>query len=349
MATERLRGEAVVVGAGLAGLRGAEAMRSAGFEGRLTILGDEPYRPYDRPPLSKHVLTGHLPADVTQLPSTLGDDVEWRLGAAATGLDRERRVVRLADGDTLSYDALLIASGTRARPWVHEDEGRIPGVFTIRGRDDAAALRAALAAAPRRVAVIGAGFIGCEVASVCRELDVPVSLIDPSPSPLSRVIGRAVGDHIGEVHRSRGVDLRMNCEADHLESSGGRFSGVLLKDGTRIAADVAVVALGAVRNTEWLEGSGLLADAGGIDCDEHGYVTDEAGRPDSRIVAAGDVARFPHLWRSARRFGALGPRRGAGGACRTFARRRGSRTALCGRPEFLVHAGRHGGEVRGAY
>ncbi|GJD35859.1 Ferredoxin--NAD(P)(+) reductase fdr [Methylobacterium aerolatum] len=269
-------------------------MRAAGFDGPLTILGDEPYRPYDRPPLSKHVLTGHLPADVTQLPSSLGDGVAWRLGVAATGLDRDRRIVRLADGGTLSYDALLIASGTRARPWVHDDEGRLPGVFSIRGRDDAAALRTALAAGPRHVAVIGAGFIGCEVAAVCRDLGLPVSLIDPSPSPLSRVIGRTVGDPIGEVHRSRGVDLRMNCEADRLEASDGRFSGVLLKDGTRIAADIAVVALGAVRNTEWLEGSGLSADAGGVDCDEHGFVIDGRGRPDPFIAAAGDVARFPH-------------------------------------------------------
>lgn len=294
MTIEPLRGRAVVVGAGLAGLRGAEALRAAGFTGPLTVIGAEPYRPYDRPPLSKHVLSGHLPADVTQLPSDLADDVDWRLGTAAQSLDRAERVVRLSDGSTVPYDALLIATGTRARPWIHPEEGRLANVFTIRGRDDAAGLRAALAARPQRVAVVGAGFIGCEVAAVCRELGLPVCLIDPSPSPLSRVIGRAVGDHIGAVHRGWGVEMRMSSEVAHLEGTDGRFTGVLLKDGSRIAADIAVVALGAARNTEWLAGSGLSADKGGVDCDDRGLCLDEAGIPDPRIAAAGDVARFPH-------------------------------------------------------
>ncbi len=285
---------AVVVGGGLAGLRGAEAMRDAGFEGRLTIVGNEPHRPYDRPPLSKHVLTGLLPPDVTRLPSDLDGDVEWRLGVGAASLDRGARTLRLTDGTTLRYDALLIATGTRARPWIHPEEERLPGVFSIRSRDDAASLRAALVARPKRVVVIGAGFIGCEVAAVCRELDLPVCLIDPSPSPLGRVIGSAVGGLIGAVHEGWGVEMRLGAEVAHLEAKGGRFVGVRLKDGGRIEAQVAVVALGAVRNTEWLDGSGLSADSGGIDCDERGFVTDAFGQPDPRIAAAGDVARFPH-------------------------------------------------------
>lgn len=287
-------GHAVIVGAGLAGLRGAEAMRAAGFKGPLTIVGDEPYRPYDRPPLSKHVLAGLLPADVTRLPSDLGDEVDWRLGVGARSLDRAARKVHLTDGTVLAYDTLLIATGTRARPWIHRDEGSLPNVFTVRGRDDAAALRAALVAKPRRVAVIGAGFIGCEVAAVCRELGLPVCLIDSSPTPLGRVIGAAIGGLIGAVHQGWGVEMHLGIEVAHLEQAGGRLSGVQLKDGTRIEADVAVVALGAVRNTEWLEGSGLSADSGGVDCDEHGFVTDAFGNPDPRIAAAGDVARFPH-------------------------------------------------------
>ena len=284
----------VVVGAGLAGLRGAEALRASGYRGQLTLVGDEPHRPYDRPPLSKHVLLGHLPADSSRLPSDLTDDVTWRLGVGARALDREARIVHLTDGDSLPYDRLLIATGTRARPWVHEDEARLANVFTIRTRDDSAALREVLAARPKRVVVIGAGFIGCEVAAVCRELDLKVSLVDPAATTLSRVLGTTVGGMIGEVHRKAGVEMRFGSEVEHLEHKDGRVTGVRLADGKHLKADVVVVALGAVRNIEWLEGSGLSADPGGLDCDEHGFVLDDQSRPDHAITAAGDVARFPH-------------------------------------------------------
>lgn len=284
----------VVVGAGLAGLRGAEAVRAAGFCGTLTIVGAEPHRPYDRPPLSKHVLSGQVPADASQLPSDLGDDVVWRLGVGAEALDRKARTLRLSDGESLPYDRLLIATGTRARPWIHPEEARLDNVFTIRSRDDAAGLRAALAGNPSRVLVIGAGFIGCEVAAVCRELDLAVTLVDPGPAPLVRVLGRTIGEYIGEIHRGWGVDTRLGSEVAHLEHQGGRVTGARLKDGETLPADVVVVALGALRNTEWLAGSGLSADAGGLDCDAHGLVLDETMRPDPTIAAAGDVARFPH-------------------------------------------------------
>ncbi|MCJ2053310.1 NAD(P)/FAD-dependent oxidoreductase [Methylobacterium sp. J-070] len=285
---------AVVVGAGLAALRGAEAMREAGFAGPLTIVGAEPCRPYDRPPLSKHVLAGTVPAEATTLPSALGPDVDWRLGSPAVSLDRVGRTVRLADGRTLPYDRLLIATGTRARPWPNPHEGRLAGVFTLRGRDDAAALRRALAARPKRVLVIGGGFIGCEVASLCRQLGLPVTLVEPGPTPLARVLGRTVGAFIGAIHAGHGVEMRCGAEVEWLEDADGRLVRAHLVDGTRIDADVAVVALGAVRNTEWLDGSGLSSDPGGIDCDGAGYVLDADGRPDRHIAAAGDVARFPH-------------------------------------------------------
>ncbi|MCJ2012945.1 NAD(P)/FAD-dependent oxidoreductase [Methylobacterium sp. J-076] len=284
----------VVVGAGLAGLRGAEAIRAAGFRGALTIVGAEPHRPYDRPPLSKHVLTGQIPAEASQLPSRLGRDVTWRLGVDVRRLDREGRQLHLSDGGSLPYDRLLIATGTRARPWIHADEAALRNVFTIRTREDAAGLRAALVAKPKRVLVIGAGFIGCEVAAVCRELDLPVSLIDPSPSPLARVLGHTVGAYIGEIHRGRGVAMRFGSEVAHLEGANDRVTGARLKDGEVLEAEVVVIALGAVRNTEWLDGSGLSADGGGVDCDARGFVLDEGLRPDPSIAAAGDVARFPH-------------------------------------------------------
>lgn len=288
------RERALIVGAGLAALRGAEAMRAAGFSGALTIVGDEPYHPYDRPPLSKHVLTGATAADATTLPGSLGLDIDWQLGTAAARLDRETRTVHLADGRALPYDRLLIATGTRARPWPNPHEGGLEGVFTLRGRDDAAALRRALAAGPRRVLVIGGGFIGCEVASLCRQLGLPVTLVDPGPTPLARVLGSTVGAFIGAIHAGHGVELRCGGEVEWLEAEHGRLVRAHLVDGSRIDADVAVIALGALRNTEWLGGAGLSADPGGVDCDARGHVLDADGQPDARIAAAGDVARFPH-------------------------------------------------------
>lgn len=285
---------AVIVGAGLAALRGAEAMRAAGFSGALTIVGDEPYHPYDRPPLSKHVLTGATRADATTLPGSHGLDADWQLGTPALRLDRAARAVHLADGRALPYDRLLIATGTRARPWPNPHEGRLAGVFTLRGRDDAAALRQALAAGPKRVLVIGGGFIGCEVASLCRQLGLPVTLVEPGPTPLARILGSTVGALIGAIHAGHGVDLRCGAEVEWLEDEAGRLVRAHLVDGSCIEADLAVIALGAVRNTDWLDGSGLSADPGGVDCDADGYALDADGRPDPRIAAAGDVARFPH-------------------------------------------------------
>ncbi|HJU19911.1 MAG TPA: FAD-dependent oxidoreductase, partial [Stellaceae bacterium] len=168
----------VIVGASLAGLRAAEALRREGFSGRLTLVGDEPYAPYDRPPLSKAVLTGWLRADRTTLPQLCTLDAEWLLGAPAVRLECSARAVELADGRRIGFDRLLIATGTRARPWPDRDQAALDGVFTLRSRDDAARLRARLAASPRHVLVIGGGFTGCEVASVCRELGLAATLAE---------------------------------------------------------------------------------------------------------------------------------------------------------------------------
>jgi NADPH-dependent 2,4-dienoyl-CoA reductase/sulfur reductase-like enzyme len=169
-------GRIVIVRASLAGLRAAETLRDEGFNGTLTIIGDEKHEPYDRPPLSKQVLKGWVRADHTLLPRLRKVDADWRLGVAATGLDRVNKQVRLANGDQVPFDRLLIATGTRARPWFNPKEAELEGLFTLRTSDDAAKLQAALAAKPGRVLIIGAGFIGSEMASVCRELGLAVTL-----------------------------------------------------------------------------------------------------------------------------------------------------------------------------
>lgn len=288
-------GRVVVVGAGLAGLRGAEAIRQAGFAGDLTIVGAERHRPYDRPPLSKYVLTGEVDAEATALPNLVPLDATWRLGTAASALDRASRVVTLANGDQVPYDRLLIASGTRARAWPNPEEGRLRGVHTLRDRDDAAHLRQALTAGPKSVLIIGGGFIGCEVASSCRALDLAVTLVEPGPAPLARVLGQHLGTVVAALHEARGVDIRSGLKVERLDDDGaGHVARAHLSDGSTVETDLVVVALGAVRNTEWLEGSGLSADPGGVDCDEAGHVLDTVGQRDEAIAAAGDVARFPH-------------------------------------------------------
>lgn len=176
----------VVVGASLAGLRGAEALRSLGYDGALTIVGDEPYMPYDRPPLSKHALSGKLGADSTGLPNMVPLRASWRLGRPATELDRRERRLALADGTVLTYDRLLLATGARARHWPARAGGALSGVHTLRGRDDAAAVRASLARNPDRVVIIGGGLIGCAPASWSRRFPPARSRTASGPRAMVR-------------------------------------------------------------------------------------------------------------------------------------------------------------------
>jgi 3-phenylpropionate/trans-cinnamate dioxygenase ferredoxin reductase component len=288
-------GRIVIVGASLAGLRAAEKLRDEGFTGTLTIVGDEPQPPYDRPPLSKQVLFGKVPAHSTGLPMRRDPDAEWRLGVAATGLDTVRKRVLLADGEALSYDRVLIATGTRARPWPNPREAALDGVLTLRTSDDAALLAERLEAGPRRVLVIGGGFTGSEIASACRERHLAVTVAERGPAPLVGALGGTLAKLASAMQRGHGVDLRCNVTITALRSDGdGHFNGADLSDGSRIDADVCVVAMGAVRNVEWLADSGLAAGARGIACDAgcrafnmYGIVTDD-------VFVAGDVSRFPH-------------------------------------------------------
>ncbi len=283
----------VVVGASLAGLRGAETLRRRGYDGPLTIIGDEPHPPYDRPPLSKHVLAGELEADATALPQLVSLRARWRLGQPATGLDRTARTIRLADGSEVPFAKLLIATGARARTWTEQGAG-LNGIFTIRRREDAAALRRALAQSPKRVLIIGAGLIGCEAASCCRDLGLPVTLVDPNLTPLARVLGTVVGEVLALTLRRSGVDYCPGARVRALIGEAGRVRRAQLQDGRIIDTDLVIVALGAVRETAWLTQAGLVADSGGITCDEACRVLTREGPPDVNIVAAGDVARWPN-------------------------------------------------------
>jgi NADPH-dependent 2,4-dienoyl-CoA reductase/sulfur reductase-like enzyme len=289
-------GRIVIVGASLAGLRAAEALRKEGFRGHLTIIGDEPGEPYDRPPLSKQVLAGWVSANATKLPRMRDVDAEWRLGVAATGLDRVDGLVRLADGNVVEGDGLLIATGVRSRKWPNPDEAALEGVYTLRTSADAARLQAALAANPRRVLIIGSGFIGSEVASVCRDLGLEVTVAERGPAPLSGPLGGVIGRIAADMQRQAGVDLRTGVSVLAMEGdASGHVRRVRLSDGSTLDVDVVVTSLGSIRNIEWLDGAGLAAGFWGLGCDAGCRAFDVNGVVTSRIFVAGDVARAPHV------------------------------------------------------
>ena len=289
-------GRIVIVGASLAGLRAAEALRKEGFRGHLTIVGDEPDEPYDRPPLSKQVLAGWVRADATKLPRMRDVDAEWRLGVAATGLDRVNGLVRLADGSEVEGDAALIATGVRSRKWPNPDEAGLEGVYTLRTSADAARLQAALAAKPRRALIIGSGFIGSEVASVCRDRGLEVTVAERGPAPLSGPLGGVIGKIAADMQREAGVDLRAGVSVLEMEGdASGHVRRARLSDGSTLDVDVVVTSLGSIRNIEWLDGAGLAAGFWGVGCDAGCRAFDVNGVVTSRIFVAGDIARAPHV------------------------------------------------------
>lgn len=292
----RAEGRIAIVGASLAGLRAAEALREKGFGGSLTIIGDEPHEPYDRPPLSKQVLKGWVPADHTKLPRLRRVDADWKLGVAAVGLDRFNHVVKLANGSDVEYDRLLIATGTRARPWPNPEEGALQGVFTIRTVEDAAGLAAALRARPKRVLIVGSGFVGSEIASVCRDLDLPVTVAERGKGPLMGALGGVISEIAAGMMRDAGVDLRTGVAVQGLSGdSTGHVRQAHLSDGTVLDVDVVVASLGSIRNVEWLDGAGLAAGPWGLACDAGCRAFDINGVVTDHIFVAGDVARAPHV------------------------------------------------------
>jgi 3-phenylpropionate/trans-cinnamate dioxygenase ferredoxin reductase component len=340
----------VVVGASLAGLRAAQALRSAGHAGELVVVGDEQRLPYTRPPLSKELLAGAHTVEQCDFPAA-DLDVTWRLGSAATGLDRERREVVLADGERLGYDRLIVATGCRARTWTGPG-AELAGLHTLRDIDDTLALRRELEHGSPRVAVVGAGFVGAEVAATARRLGLDVTLIDVAPHPLLP-LGPELGARCAQLHRDHGVELRLatgvkgfrgsgaagtggtgegaagvrgardgggvvegavdrsgdagaagaagaaggaggsagaaaDVAADRAAAPRERVAAVVLADGNEVPADVVVVALGALPNTEWLADSGLTLNPGVV-CDATLTSVD-----DEHVLCAGDATSWPH-------------------------------------------------------
>jgi len=273
----------VIVGASLAGLRAAQSARKAGFEGELVMVGEERHLPYTRPPLSKELLAGEHSVERVHFPcDTL--DAEWRLGASAASLDRGRRLVVLSGGEEVAYDRLVVATGSRPRRWPGAGDD-LEGVHVLRNLEDSLALRAAFDHRPR-VAIVGAGFIGCEVAQTARKEGLDVTLIDTATTPMLP-LGLELGQWCADLHRDHGVDLRLGTGVAALLGDR-RVEAVELTGGERVAADVVVIGLGAIPNTEWLAGSGL--DAGpGLACDA---TLTAAGDPD--VLGAGDIVSWPH-------------------------------------------------------
>ncbi|MFI0367520.1 NAD(P)/FAD-dependent oxidoreductase [Actinomadura sp. 1N219] len=277
---------AVVVGSSVAGIRTAQALSANGFDGRVLVLGDENAEPYDKPPLSKHFLTGDWAAGKLSLLNggPADERVELRLGVAAEHLDVADRQVRLADGTRVPYDVCVIATGASARPspWTARD-----GVHVLRTQSDSAGLRRDLLRGGE-VVVVGGGFVGAEVAAAASGLGRPVTVVDPLPDPMARVLGPEVGPLLTGIHERHGVRTRFGTGVVAIEGTSGDLR-VFLDDGDVLPASTVVVGIGALPNDGWLRSSGLNV-ADGVICDEYCRAQ---GTQD--VFAAGDVARWPHL------------------------------------------------------
>ena len=278
--------QVVIVGAGLGGLRAAEALRGAGYDGHLVIVGDEPHLPYNRPPLSKEALAGGVAVEDLHFRRKAAiDDVEWRLGSAVASSDLTEGTVTLADGTVIPFAGLVIASGIRPRrlPIPGPTEGR----FLLRNAEDAAQLRNSLQPGSRLV-IMGAGFIGCEVAATARKLGAEVDVVALDDEPMVRPLGPEFGAAMRARHEANGVRFHMGRTVQEFLGED-HVTGVRLDDGTEIPATVVLEAVGSVPNTEWL-------DANDLDLTD-GVLVDESLRvlgATTPVVAVGDIARHPN-------------------------------------------------------
>lgn len=275
----------VIVGASMAGLRAAEAVRKAGFGGELVVIGEERHMPYNRPPLSKEALFDATdPAGLTFRVPRAAQDVTWRLAECVTSADLAARTVTLADGQSLEWSGLVIATGLSPRRLPLP--GPTTGRHVIRTLDDIAALRAELV--PRaRLVIIGAGFIGCEVAATARMAGLEVDVVAPESVPVDRPLRTELGKALQRRHEAHGVRFHLGVVPVEYQGTT-RVTGVRLSDDTELPADLVLEAVGCAPNTAWLDGNDLdLRD--GVLCDNRLRVADRAD-----VVACGDIARFPN-------------------------------------------------------
>ncbi len=278
----------VIVGAGLAGHSAAMTLRLTGFEGRLVLLGDEPVRPYERPPLSKAFLQGNKPGNELFFQSESDyseQQIELELGRRATGLDLAGHRLSLDDGEVVSFDKLLLATG--ASPIRLRQPGfDLPGVHYLRSLEDSTSLGSELRSGGRRVLVIGAGFIGSEVASSARALGNDVTLVDLLNAPMVRALGDTIGSLFAEIHRRHNVELRMGTRVVELRG-GDRVEEAILENGERIPCDLVVVGVGVRPNVDLAQNSGLTVNNGVV-------VNEFCETSAPGIYAAGDVANWWH-------------------------------------------------------
>lgn len=282
----------VIVGASLGGLRSAEGLRRAGYAGPITVVGDEAHAPYNRPPLSKGVLLSDDGIDALSFPPRPStSDVEWLLGTRVLSADLRDGSVLTAAGEAISYRALIAATGVRPARIAAPARGRPAGCFALRTYDDALGLRRSLRAGSR-VVIAGAGFIGCEVAAAAAELGCEVTVVGAGSAPMQRSLGTELATELMRRHEARGVAFAMGTRVTGM-LGWPHITGVTLDDGSELACDALLEAIGTVPNTEWLEGNDI--DLG------HGVRTDSSLRALRRsgeawpdVYAVGDVARFPH-------------------------------------------------------
>jgi NADPH-dependent 2,4-dienoyl-CoA reductase/sulfur reductase-like enzyme len=274
----------VIVGASAGGLATAEALRRSGYGGVITLVGDEVERPYDRPPLSKQLLSGMWGPERLALRADADLDamnLDLRLGTPATRLRPAQRAVTLAGGARVLFDGVVVATGVRPRRLPGRQE--LSGLHVLRTLTDALTLQARLRSAGRLV-IVGAGFVGAEVAATARSLGVEVTMLEAAAVPLAHAIGESAGQFLMALHTDHGVQVRTSTAVTEILSAQGAVTGVRLADATVLPADDVLVAIGSIPNTEWLHDGGVVID--------NGVVCDEFGAAAPGVYAVGDVARW---------------------------------------------------------
>ena len=280
----------VIVGASMGGLRAAEALRRFGYLGPITAIGDEPYAPYNRPPLSKEVLATEVSHEaVAFLQRTATQDVNWVLGTRVVSADLEHQTVTDTNGEVYPYGVLIVATGLRPRR-LEVPNGMLAGRHAVRTLDDAIGLRAELVPGAK-VVIMGSGFIGCEVAATARKLGCDVKVVGPGTHPIVRPLGVQLASELQRRHEAQRVEFFMNRKVVDLLGTS-RVEGAVLDDGTVLECEVLVEAIGSHENTEWLQGNDIDVTAGVLTDDALRAVRASNGAPWNNVFAIGDVARF---------------------------------------------------------